>query len=186
MANRDPKYSWVYQELTKDDGDDFALVNNIAYIVYKKRKIDFFEACSGNPTEEEKQAFYKMNTMPSALQGFREQAQIIVTEVLNSSLQSQINEAEIRLEAKLTAEMKSTLTTLNQTLVTNHIVTDTKLNSLTTKDWKWWGAQLFTGTVVTFLATVAFWVITYALVGKGIIGNFENNNIPQIHAPIAQ
>ncbi len=186
MADRDPKYSWVYQELTKDDGDNFALINNIAYIVYKKRKIEFFETYGGNPTEEEKQIFYKMYATPSALQGFREQAQIIATDVLNSSLKRKIEEAETRLEATLAAEMKITLSNLNQTLATNHTITDAKLNSLTTKDWKWWGAQLFTGTVVTFLATVAFWVIAYALVGKGIIGNFENNNIPQIQAPAAQ
>ena len=38
--NRNPKYSYVFQELTKDDNDEHNLVSYIAYILYKERKID--------------------------------------------------------------------------------------------------------------------------------------------------
>lgn len=178
---RDPRYSWIYQELTKDDGDDFVLVNSIAYIIYKRKKIEFYELNNGTPSPEQKTAFHQVYSMPLGLDGLRAEARIIVSELLNASLQEQIEKVETRLEATLTAEMKSTLTTLNSTITTNHAVTDTKLTSLTVKDGKWWASQIVTGTLVTFVSTLLFWFGAYAYLGKSMFGAFEGNNTPTVN-----
>ena len=183
QQQRDPRYSWIYQELTKDDGDDFVLVNSIAYIIYKRKKIEFYELNNGSPSQEQKTAFHQIYSMPLGLDGLRAEARIIVSELLNASLQEQIEEVETRLEATLTAEMKGTITTLNSTITSNHTVTDSKLTSLTVKDGKWWASQIATGTLVTFISTLLFWFGAYAYLGKSMFGTFEGNNTPIIQDP---
>ena len=65
--NRNPKYSYVFQELTKDDNDEHNLVSYIAYILYKERKIEFISSKNGNPSPEEIKTFNDIYLIPSKL-----------------------------------------------------------------------------------------------------------------------
>lgn len=49
QQERNPRYSWVFHELTKDDGEENDLVSYIAYCLYKQRKVDFLSQKVGAP-----------------------------------------------------------------------------------------------------------------------------------------
>lgn len=57
QQERNPRYSWVFHELTKDDGEENDLVSYIAYCLYKQRKVDFFKSKGGSPTQQEVESF---------------------------------------------------------------------------------------------------------------------------------
>lgn len=176
MANttNNPKYSWVYQELTKNDNDDFNLVNSVAYIIYKQRKIEFYEKHQGNPTEEQVKSFHDIFMMPGQLQALRDQAGIIVTDILNLTLAKKITDLEARLDQEANAEMKRELEALKTAINQNQTKLDTDLDKNQTKvmselgkinenGWRAWLKETGKGVITTVLATIALWLLLIAL-----------------------
>jgi hypothetical protein len=172
-----PQYSWVYQELTKFDGDDFNLVNNVAYIIYKQRKIEFYEKHQGNPTEEQINSFHDIFMMPGQLQALRDQAGIIVTDILNITLAKKITDLEARLDQEANAEMKRELDALktavnqNQTrldsdLDKKHTSVMTKLGKINEEGWGAWLKEIGKAAVITVASTFLLWGI-FILINKG-------------------
>lgn len=179
MANtpNNPQYSWVYQELTKNDGDDFNLVNNVAYIIYKQRKIEFYEKHQGNPTEEQVKSFHDIFMMPGQLQALRDQAGIIVTDILKVTLAKKITDLEARLEQEINAEMKrelealKTAVNLNQTrldteLDKNHVNVMNELGKINETGLGAWSKEIGKAVVITLASTFLLWGI-FILINKG-------------------
>lgn len=223
---RDPQYSWVFQELTKDDGETHDLVSYIAYCLYKQRKVDFFESKSGNPTPQEVEAFNAVYLLPAQLDGLRNEAEKILTDVLNDIYSAKVQEVEVRLEGEFTAnltrkiesfitkvetnhslldtEVKSVknsvdtaktemlsqlnvnITTLDSKVTTNHGVIDKEIKEFNKRDAAYWGREVFKGALITVVATLIVWGLSYALIGKALLGDFENRNIPSPSAPPGQ
>ena len=78
QQERNPRYSWVFHELTKDDGEENDLVSYIAYCLYKQRKVDFFKSKGGSPTQQEVESFNSVYLIPSQLDGLRNEAEKIL------------------------------------------------------------------------------------------------------------
>lgn len=170
-------HSYVYQELTKNDNGTYNLVNSIAYILYKKKKIEWYAQKNGSPTPEEKRQFHEIHMMPSTLESLRAQATAIVQDVLNETFDRKVLEIEqeftLTNEAKLAAE----LATLNQKIDSNHTLTTTKLDgadqlaarnhtivtdklkSMTEQGGKWWAVEVGKGTLITLASTLLLWLI---------------------------
>jgi hypothetical protein len=199
MANptQDPKYSWVYQELTKNDNGDFNLVNNVAYIIYKQRKIDFFKQFNGNPTPEQIYSFRELFMMESSLEGLRKEAGIIVTEILQNSLASKIVELEERFEQNTTSEMKRELEALKNTvsqsqsnlkgdLNTKHTAVMSELGKINEEGWGAWLKEIGKAVIITVLSTIALWLIFIASVkGTESQNKFTDRFLPTTTAPAA-
>nr|WP_312323950.1 hypothetical protein [Acinetobacter oleivorans] len=186
-----PKYSWVYQELTKHDGDDFTLVNNVAYIIYKQRKIEFYESHNGNPTEEQLSSFHKIFMMPGQLQALRDQAGIIVTDIFNETLGKKVKEIEERFELSSSAEMKKELEALktavnqNQTkldgdLDRKHTSVMNQLGKINEEGWAAWSKEIGKGVVITVLSTIVLWLLFLAFVkGQETQDKLTNKILPK-------
>lgn len=199
MANptQDPNYSWVYQELTKDDNDDFNLVNNVAYIIYKQRKIDFYKKFNGKPTTEQIYGFHELFMMESSLEGLRKEARIIVTEILQNSLASKIVELEERFEQNTTSEMKRELEALKNTVSQSQSALEGDLNSkhgavmrqlgkINEEGWGAWLKETGKGVITTVLATIALWILLIALnKGQSTQDEFTKKYLPTDTAPAA-
>ncbi|QZM13687.1 hypothetical protein ABVS_3061 [Acinetobacter lwoffii] len=199
---RDPNLSWVYQELTKDDDGNFNLVNNIAYILYKQRKIEFYQAHSGNPTIEQLRTFQESFMLPGMIKGLREEAESIVKDILNASLTNKVREVEIRLSTTLEAEMKTELVKLQTQLTSSHTQLETlltsadqirvtnqstltdKLDTLSNRDLKWWVVEIGKGALITIASTILLWLVFVAVTsGKEKQDNIQNDYLPQNSPP---
>jgi len=170
-------HSYVYQELTKNDNGTYNLVNSIAYILYKKKKIDWYAQKNGSPTAEEKRQFHEIHMMPSTLESLRAQAAAIVQDVLNQTFDRKVEEIEQEFTLTNEAKLATELATLNQKIDTNHTLTTTsfgvadqlakanhttvtaKLNSMTEQGGKWWAVEIGKGTLITLASTLLLWLI---------------------------
>lgn len=199
MANtpNNPQYSWVYQELTKNDGDDFNLVNNVAYIIYKQRKIEFYEKHQGNPTEEQVKSFHEIFMMPGQLQALRDQAGNIVTDILKVTLAKKITDLEARLDQETNAEMKREFEALknavnqNQTkldteLDKNHVNVMNELGKINEEGWGAWLKETGKAVIITVLSTIALWLLLIALnKGQSAQDTVTKKYLPSDTAPVS-
>ncbi|RKG43832.1 MULTISPECIES: hypothetical protein [Acinetobacter] len=195
---RDPNLSWVYQELTKDDNGNFNLVNNIAYILYKQRKIEFYQSHNGHPTIEQLRTFQESYMLAGVIKGLRDESASIVQDILKASLANKVREVEIRLTTTLEAEMKTELATLKTELSGNHTQLKTlletatqirgsnhssligKLDGLSSRGWKWWCAEIGKGALITIASTILLWLIFVAVTsGKEKQAKFQDNHLPE-------
>lgn len=135
----DPKYSWVFQKLTENDNGQFNLESMVAYTIYKKQKIDFINQIKSNsngrePTEQEWLVFHTQCELESSLQGYRNQASLVVSNLLSVALSSEIEALED--QALLESIVNTKLS-----------VVETKLNAIDgyineRKGFKWWFSQV--------------------------------------------
>ena len=184
--NRNPKYSYVFQELTKDDNDEHNLVSYIAYILYKERKIEFISSKNGNPSPEEIKTFNDIYLMPAQLDGLRNEAESILTEILNVTYGEKLKEVEIRLEASLPSEMKKEYLQLQTQIRTNQGQLQTELSTLNKRGWGYWLTEVGKGTLITIVSTLIIWNLAAAFVGKEVLSkmdaiftpNSQNNTSP--------
>lgn len=198
---RDPNLSWVYQELTKDDNGNFNLVNNIAYILYKQRKIEFYQSYNGNPTTEQLRTFQESFMLPGIIKGLKDESESIVKDILNASLANKVREVEVRLSTTLEAEMKAELTTLKTQLTSSHTQLETllnaadqirdsnqsnlsiKLDNLSSRGWKWWLAEIGKGSLITIASTILLWLIFIAMTsGKDKQDEIQDKYLPENQA----
>ena len=79
------KYNFIYEKLVTSDDD---LTGLIAYGIYKKHKIEFIAKIkdeeSRNPTDEECQSFFIASSTESQLKKYRDQAETILAEKLQT------------------------------------------------------------------------------------------------------
>ena len=148
---RDPQYSWVFQKLTENDNGQFNLQSIVAYTIYKKHKIDFINQIKSrhqrDPNELEWQTFHTQCELPSSLQGYRNQAAIVVADLLNVALSGEIKALEE--QALLESIVNTKLT-----------VVETKLNTIEghineKKGLGWWFSQVTQNFSVN-IATILF------------------------------
>ena len=222
QQERNPRYSWVFHELTKDDGEENDLVSYIAYCLYKQRKVDFFKSKGGSPTQQEVESFNSVYLIPSQLDGLRNEAEKILTDVLNNIYSEKVKDVERSLESSFAAELIRKIDTFMSTIQSNHSLLDTevkasfsslktlvdtskdslenvvgaKITALETKvnlnhatidqeikefnkrDGWYWTREIIKGAGITVVATLFVWGISYALIGKALLGKFENDNVP--------
>ena len=125
QQERNPRYSWVFHELTKDDGEENDLVSYIAYCLYKQRKVDFFKSKGGSPTQQEVESFNSVYLIPSQLDGLRNEAEKILTDVLNNIYSEKVKDVERSLESSFAAELIRKIDTFMSTIQSNHSLLDT-------------------------------------------------------------
>lgn len=176
---RNNEFGWVYQELTKDDGDNYNLVNCLAYILYKERKIAFITSKNGNPTEDEVKTFNGIYALPSQLDGLRSEAEAILAEVLNLSLGAKIKEVEVRLDTSLPAEMKRKFDTLQTTINSQQLEITKELSNINDRGAKYWLGEVCKGVLITTISAIIVWLLAFAFIGKTLLGEFESENIPK-------
>jgi len=148
----DPKYSWVFQKLTENDNGQFNLESMVAYTIYKKHKIDFINQIKArhnnrDPNDQEWQTFHIQCELESSLRGYRNQATIVVSNLLNVALGSEI--AALEEQALLESSVNSKLT-----------VVETKINSINDhlnkqQGIKWWFSEVSNNFMVN-IATIIF------------------------------
>lgn len=126
---RNPKYSWVFHELTKNDGDDHNLVSYIAYSLYKERKVQFFESKGGIPSDEEVQVFNAAYLMPSQLDGLRNEAESILADILKELFTEKVQEVETKLQNSFSAEMIRKFEALATKVEANHTLLNNEVKS---------------------------------------------------------
>lgn len=194
-ATQDPNYSWVYQELTKNDNGDFNLVNNVAYIIYKRRKIDFYKNFNGKPTPEQVFSFHELFMMESSLEGLRTEATIIVTQILQNSLANKIVEIEKDFDQSTTSEMKRELealknavnlhqTKLDTNLDKNQTEVMSELGKINEEGWGAWFKEIGKAVIITVISTIALWLIFIAsLKGTESQNKFTDRFLPTTTAP---
>lgn len=147
---RNPKYSWVFQELTKNDQGQFNLESIVAYTLYKKHKIDFINQIKSrhqrDPYNAEWETFHTQCELESSLQGYRNQATIVVSDLLNVALGAEISSLED--QALLDSKVKAELAVVNTKLTT----IDSYINRK--QGLSWWFSEVsknFTVNVLTVL-----------------------------------
>lgn len=107
----DPKYSWVFQKLTEND-QGYNLESIVAYTIYKKHKIDFIDQIKlryqRDPNEQEWETFHTQCELESSLKGYRDQATLVVSDLLNVALTSEIAalEDQALLDSKVKAQLE--------------------------------------------------------------------------------
>lgn len=115
----DPKYSWVFQKLTEND-QGFDLESIVAYTLYKKHKIEFIDQIKSryqrDPNDQEWETFHTQCELESSLQGYRNQATIVVSDLLNIALGTEISSLED--QALLDSKVKAELDLVNTKLAT--------------------------------------------------------------------
>ncbi|MGQ1209628.1 hypothetical protein ACT4YP_20555 (plasmid) [Acinetobacter baumannii] len=194
---QDPKYSWVYQELTKNDNGGYNLVNSVAYIIYKQRKIDFYKSHDGNPTEEQVKNFHEIFLMEASIEGLRTEASIIVTQILQNTLANKVIEIETRLEQEDSAAMKRELealknvisqsqNTLNGDLNTKHTAVMSELGKINEKGLGAWLKEIGKAVLITVASTIVLWLLFIAFVkGQASQDSFTKKYLPTDTAPAA-
>lgn len=97
------RYNFIYDKLVQNRND---LIGIIAYGIYKQHKIEFItgikESKNREPNEEECNAFFVTTTTDSQLGKYRNDAEILLTEVVLRTAEEEINarEREILLDYK--------------------------------------------------------------------------------------
>lgn len=86
----------MYSQIVNDEND---IVGLIAYALYKQHKIEFFKEVrkangGSEPTEDEIQAFIRSSSTSSQIKKYRAEANGILSDVVISVAQEQINQAE--------------------------------------------------------------------------------------------
>ncbi len=116
---RDPKYSWVFQELTKNDNGQFNLQSIVAYTIYKKHKIDFIDDIKTKkgrePSKVEWETFHTTCESEASLAMYRSNADTIVLQLLELALTEEISNLEdlALLDSKVKSELAVVNTRLN-------------------------------------------------------------------------
>lgn len=196
-----PNLSYVYQELTKNDNGKYTMVSMVAYIIYKERKIEFFQTHNGAPTDEQLKAFHNISMMPSSIQGYRDQAESVVKSLLNLSLDRKIVEIETKFKTVTEANMTSSMEKLNNSVNAKHVIVNGKFDSIeksvdtkyTLLDSKidkfvnrgFWGWMFEVGraVVITFFSTMILWFVLYAVKGKDVQSDIERKTLPTVSLP---
>ena len=97
------RYNFIYDKLVQNKND---LIGIIAYGIYKQHKIEFItgikESKNREPNEEECHAFFVSSTTDSQLSKYRNDAEIVLTEIVLRTAEEEINarEKEILLDYK--------------------------------------------------------------------------------------
>lgn len=148
---RDPKYSWVFQRLTEND-QGFNLESMVAYTIYKKQKIDFINQIktlhSGrDPNIQEWKTFHMQCELDSSLQGYRQQAAVVVSNLLNVALSAEIEALEEQ------ALLESIVNTKLSVVETKLDTIDGYINEK--KGLSWWFSQVTQNFSVN-IATIVF------------------------------
>lgn len=77
-------YNTIYERLTADPND---LQGALAYIIYKKHKVDFYKShTGGGPSQEEIESFHAIASLQTSLDLYRSQAEALVANFLNLAL----------------------------------------------------------------------------------------------------
>lgn len=183
-------HSYVYQELTKNDNGTYNLVNSIAYILYKKKKIEWYAQKNGSPTPEEIRNFHQIHMMPSTLDQLRAQATEIVTDVLGETFNKKVEEVELEFKSSNESLMQSDIALIKQSLAANHVIVTRDIaankTQLTTNQSELLGKlesgkgitgflwEMGKSTIVTVLTTLVIWFLLSALNGRGEQGKLED------------
>lgn len=182
--------SYVYQELTKNDNGAYNLVNSIAYILYKKKKIEWYAEKNGTPTPEEKRNFHQIHMMPSTLDQLRAQATKIVTDVLGETFNNKVEEVERDFKTTNESKMQSDIALIKQSLAANHVIVTRDIaankTQLTTNQSALLGKldsgkgvtgflwEIGKSTIVTVATTLVIWFLLSALNGRAEQGKLED------------
>lgn len=90
------KYNYIYSKLVPDNDD---LVSLVAYALYKRSKIEYIESFKGehegaDPQEEDFANFALSSCSPSSLEGYRNQAEMLLQKMTLTAAQEEISEFE--------------------------------------------------------------------------------------------
>ena len=132
--------------------------------LYKERKIEFISSKNGNPSPEEIKTFNDIYLMPAQLDGLRNEAESILTDILNVTYGEKLKEVEIRLEASLPSEMKKEYLQLQTQIRTNQGQLQTELSTLNKRGWGYWLTEVGKGTLITIVSTLIIWNLAAAFV----------------------
>ncbi len=94
MEEKEKKFSFLFSEIVENEND---MIGHIAYSLYKSSKIQFIENLKEEnggtpPTEDQLDTFHKVSK--ANIQGFRIQAEIILSNFTELTLQESISEIE--------------------------------------------------------------------------------------------
>lgn len=138
MANGNA-YNQIYNRLVNGNND---AVGMFAYAIYKQQKIAFLESIrntrNNEPTSEEIDAFHRTSMLELTINGYREQAEALVTAFLNEALNEKIE--QIQDAAK-------------ESVIISHL-NDIKLQVTEKRTLKGWLADV-TSTVINNILTIA-------------------------------
>jgi hypothetical protein len=95
LSDQHDQYNWIYKKLINGDDD---VVGAIAYFLYKRQKVAFIEAYkaehgSQGPDDAALKGFHLSTDNENARDGFRIQAETILTNFLNQVLSDQLKQA---------------------------------------------------------------------------------------------
>ncbi|MBD5243658.1 MAG: hypothetical protein HDS60_06200, partial [Barnesiella sp.] len=114
----------MYSLIVNDEND---IVGLIAYALYKRHKIEFFNNVRANdgaePTEEQIAAFIRSSSTASQIRNYRAEADGILADVVITVTQEQINQAEAEMlkdyEAKISEAVKKETPSNSKTIGLN-------------------------------------------------------------------
>lgn len=99
-----------YRKFVDDDSDAIDLIDSVAYVLYKQRKLDFVKAFTGAnsraPTAQEMESFVLAQTLPASVESFKATA----TETLRSFSEGVLSEAEAEVEERYKRQLVEELT----------------------------------------------------------------------------
>lgn len=214
-GEHNPNLSYVYQKITALDDGKHNLTSAVAYSLYKLKKIQFYTENNGNPSEEQLKTFHQVHMMDREIKGLRDQADLILVELLNAALSKKIEEIKKQMEANRIGQIEKNSETLKQNthsisnnINTHHATIDTliktkinelisdaetkslvinnKLDNMTNKGFLWWMQEIGRGVLITVASTFTLWLILVAFKGKDIQSNLENAKMPTVNEPVKQ
>lgn len=76
-------YSTIYETLTADPND---LVGALAYIIYKKHKVEFCKSKPGGPSDADLDSFHAVASLQTSIDSYRSQAEALASNFLTVAL----------------------------------------------------------------------------------------------------
>lgn len=159
-------YNTIYEKLTANPND---LVGALAYIIYKKQKVEF---CKNHPTGAPDRAeldnFHRIASLQTSVDSYRAQAEALAQAFLTVALDDLADRTETETRQDVLSKQLTTVTTGLQTqLNTVNTGLQTQLNTINSvldakRSWVGWGRDVGGNLVVNLL--------TIVIIGAIVIG----------------
>lgn len=159
-------YNTIYEKLTADPND---LVGALAYIIYKKQKVEFCKNHPGGaPGRAELDNFHNIASLQTSIDSYRAQAEALAQAFLTVALDDLADRTEHETRQDVLAKQITTVNTGLQTqLTTVNTGLQTQLNAINTnleakRTWQGWARDVGGNLVVNLL--------TIVIIGAIVIG----------------
>lgn len=156
-------YNTIYEKLTADPND---MVGALAYIIYKKQKVEFYKGHAGGvPNQSELDAFHAIALLPTSIDSYRSQAEALTQAFLAVALDDLVDRTENETRQSVLFKELGNVSTALQGQLGNIIG-----NLDAKRTWVGWARDI-SGNIVVNLLTIV--IIGAIVIGSNVMGDLQ-------------